>query len=134
MVNIPINLTVYKRDAPDLTLVDLPGMYIKFVLLLITCLKGITRVAVADQPLNIYEIISGLIDSYIASPETVILNVIPATVDFATCESLTMSRKHDPDGNRTIGVVTKIDRYAFNLDYLRSICLDGFLLNLYCKM
>jgi len=40
----------------------------------------------------------------------VILNVIPAHIDFTVSESIMLSRKVDPDGERTIGVVTKIDK------------------------
>lgn len=39
----------------------------------------------------------------------IILCVLPVTQDFATQEALNMAKKHDPDGHRTIGVVTKID-------------------------
>jgi hypothetical protein len=51
-----------------------------------------------------------MIKHYISGDETVILNVIPATIDFATSESLKMSQDYDKQGARTIGVVTKIDR------------------------
>lgn len=44
-----------------------------------------------------------------AGKAKIILCVLPATQDFATQEALTMAKEHDPDGNRTIGVVTKID-------------------------
>lgn len=83
-----------KSGAPDLTMVDLPG---------------ITRVPVKGQPENIYEQISGMIINYIKPQESIILNVLSATVDFTTCESIRMSRQVDKTGERTLAVVTKAD-------------------------
>jgi len=85
---------VKKAGVPDLTMVDLPG---------------ITRVPVNGQPENIYEQISGMIMEYIEPQESIILNVLSATVDFTTCESIRMSRKVDKTGQRTLAVVTKAD-------------------------
>eukprot|EP01113_Clastostelium_recurvatum_P038279 TRINITY_DN5709_c0_g1_i1.p1 TRINITY_DN5709_c0_g1~~TRINITY_DN5709_c0_g1_i1.p1 ORF type:complete len:670 (-),score=121.19 TRINITY_DN5709_c0_g1_i1:8-2017(-) len=94
VVDKPIHLTVYRPEVPDLTLIDLPG---------------ITRNAVGDQPKNIGDIIQAIIKQYITPEETIILNVIPANIDFSTSETLRMSREVDPNGLRTLGVVTKID-------------------------
>lgn len=90
----PITLYVSKPGAPDLTLVDLPG---------------ITRVPVHDQPSNIYESLHALIQQYIKPKETIILNVLSAAMDFSVCESIHMSRQVDKLGNRTLAVVTKVD-------------------------
>ncbi|KAF7043598.1 hypothetical protein CFC21_052928 [Triticum aestivum] len=88
----PITLFVRKRGLPDLTLVDLPG---------------ITRVPVKGQPDDIYEQVAGIIQEYIAPKESIILNVLSATVDFPTCESIRMSQQVDRNGDRTLAVVTK---------------------------
>ncbi|KAF8365221.1 hypothetical protein HHK36_032772 [Tetracentron sinense] len=93
--NTPLTLVVKKRGVPDLTMVDLPG---------------ITRVPVHGQPEDIYEQISGIIMEYIQPKESIILNVLSATVDFPTCESIRMSRRVDPTGERTLAVVTKSDK------------------------
>ncbi|KAJ0265865.1 Dynamin-related protein 4C [Hirschfeldia incana] len=85
---------VIAANVPDLTMVDLPG---------------ITRVPVNGQPENIYEQISGMIMKYIEPQESIILNVLSATVDFTTCESIRMSRQVDKTGERTLAVVTKAD-------------------------
>lgn len=90
-----LTLVVKKNGVPDLTLVDLPG---------------ITRVPVHGQPENIYEQIAGIIMKYISPDESVILNVLSASVDFSTCESIMMSQKVDKKGERTIAVVTKVDK------------------------
>ncbi|KAL4580164.1 hypothetical protein LXL04_016345 [Taraxacum kok-saghyz] len=77
---------------------------------------GIARVAVGDQPENIYEQISGIsfitnmIMEHIKPEESIILNVLAANVDFATCDSICMSRRVDTTGQRTLAVVTKSDQ------------------------
>ncbi|CAI7801903.1 unnamed protein product [Closterium sp. NIES-54] len=94
-MNCPITLEVRRPDLPDLTLVDLPG---------------ITRVPIEDQPKDIYNQVKAMIMNYITPKESVILNVLAAEVDFSTCESIVMSQEVDPDGDRTLAVVTKVDR------------------------
>ncbi|KAI4369282.1 hypothetical protein MLD38_017741 [Melastoma candidum] len=93
--NTPLTLVVKKDGVPDLTMVDLPG---------------ITRVPVHGQPENIYEQVSGMIMEYIRPEESIILNVLSATVDFSTCESIRMSQMVDKNGERTLAVVTKSDK------------------------
>ncbi|MBE3043810.1 dynamin family protein [Candidatus Bathyarchaeota archaeon] len=50
-----------------------------------------------------------MVESHICDPRTIILAVLPANVDFATQEILTLAKKYDPDGERTLGVLTKPD-------------------------
>ncbi|GJP35534.1 hypothetical protein CLOM_g20043 [Closterium sp. NIES-68] len=95
VMNCPITLQVQRPDLPDLTLVDLPG---------------ITRVPIEDQPKDIYNQVKNMIMHYITPKESVILNVLAAEVDFSTCESIVMSQEVDSDGDRTLAVVTKVDR------------------------
>ncbi|MED6109958.1 hypothetical protein PIB30_038481 [Stylosanthes scabra] len=93
--NTPLTLVVKKNGVPDLTMVDLPG---------------ITRVPVHGQPENIYDQIKDIIMEYIKPEESIILNVLSATVDFTTCESIRMSQTVDKTGLRTLAVVTKADK------------------------
>ncbi|KAL5209442.1 hypothetical protein ABZP36_005065 [Zizania latifolia] len=103
----PITLVVRKRGVPDLTLVDLPG---------------ITRVPVQGQPDDIYDQIARIIKEYIAPKESIILNVLSATVDFPTCESIRMSQQVDRTGERTLAVVTKADKAPEGL--LEKVTMD----------
>ncbi|XP_016076412.1 PREDICTED: interferon-induced GTP-binding protein Mx1 [Miniopterus natalensis] len=89
-----INLEVSSPQVPDLTLIDLPG---------------ITRVAVGNQPFDIGRQIKALIQKYIQRDETIILAVVPSNVDIATTEALSMAQEVDPEGDRTIGILTKPD-------------------------
>nr|DAD23943.1 TPA_asm: hypothetical protein HUJ06_025406 [Nelumbo nucifera] len=98
--NTPLTLVVKKKGLPDLTMVDLPG---------------ITRVPVHGQPEDIYEQISNIIMEYISPKESIILNVLLATVDFSTCESIRLSQCVDKTGERTLAVVTKADKASEGL-------------------
>lgn len=89
----PIHLTVYSPNVPDLSLIDLPG-YI--------------QVVGQNQPLELKQKISELCDKYI-QPPNVILAISAADVDLANSTALRASRRVDPRGERTIGVVTKMD-------------------------
>ena len=94
IVNDPIVLTVYSSWVPNLTLVDLPG---------------ITRVAIEGQPENIEEITKKMAAKYCQDSKTIILCVIPANQDLSTQDSLNLARRWDPQGSRTLGVLTKVD-------------------------
>ncbi|XP_025198452.1 dynamin-1-like protein [Melanaphis sacchari] len=89
----PIILKVFSL-AYDLTFVDLPG---------------ITKVPVGDQPEDIDEQIQELILKYVQKENAIILAVVTANTDPSTSESLKIARKMDPNGLRTIAVVTKLD-------------------------
>lgn len=89
----PITLKVFTL-LYDLTFVDLPG---------------ITKVPVGDQPEDIDEQIQELILKYVKNENSIILAVVTANTDPTTSESLKIARKMDPDGIRTIAVVTKLD-------------------------
>ncbi|KAH9395433.1 Dynamin-1-like protein [Tyrophagus putrescentiae] len=90
----PINLKIFSNRVVDLTLVDLPG---------------ITKVPVGDQPQDIEDQIRELILKYISNDNSIILAVSPANTDFANSESLKLAREVDPDGDRTLAVLTKLD-------------------------
>ncbi|GJN12041.1 hypothetical protein PR202_ga30284 [Eleusine coracana subsp. coracana] len=60
--------------------------------------------------------------AYIAPKESIILNVLSATVDFPTCESIRMSQQVDRTGERTLAVVTKADRAPEGL--LEKVTVD----------
>ncbi|XP_053741108.1 dynamin-1-like protein isoform X1 [Synchiropus splendidus] len=90
----PIHLKIFSPHVVNLTLVDLPG---------------ITKVPVGDQPKDIEILIKELIVKYISNPNSIILAVTAANTDMATSEALKVAREVDPDGRRTLAVVTKLD-------------------------
>ncbi|KAK0420607.1 hypothetical protein QR680_014787 [Steinernema hermaphroditum] len=92
--NVPINLKIYSPNVLNLTLVDLPG---------------ITRVAQGDQSQDIETVVREMILHYIDKPNCLILAVSPANTDLSTSDALLLAKKVDPRGERTIGVITKVD-------------------------
>ncbi|KNE61418.1 hypothetical protein AMAG_06247 [Allomyces macrogynus ATCC 38327] len=90
----PIRLCVRSPNVVDLTLVDLPGM---------------TKIPVGDQPSDIELQIRELIMGFITKPNCLILAVSPANVDLANSDSLKLAREVDPTGDRTLGLLTKVD-------------------------
>ncbi|KAK0664190.1 Protein msp1 [Lasiodiplodia hormozganensis] len=116
----PIQLRIYSPNVPDLSLIDLPG-YI--------------QVTGRDQPPELKEKIAELCEKYIAPPN-IILAISAADVDLANSTALRASRKVDPRGERTIGVITKMDlvepgrgldlltdrKYALRLGYVGVVC------------
>ncbi|XP_022727157.1 dynamin-related protein 3A-like isoform X2 [Durio zibethinus] len=89
-----IRLKIFSPNVLDITLVDLPG---------------ITKVPVGDQPSDIEAQIRTMIMSYIKQPSCLILAVTPANSDLANSDALQIAGNADPDGYRTIGVITKLD-------------------------
>lgn len=118
--NEPIDLRIYSPYVPDLTLIDLPGY---------------VQISSLDQPESLKEKIAALCDRYIREPN-IILAVCAADVDLANSPALRASRKVDPLGLRTIGVITKMDlvpprdgamilsgnRYPLHLGYVGVVC------------
>ncbi|XP_070704599.1 dynamin-2 isoform X4 [Pempheris klunzingeri] len=91
---IPINLRVYSPHVLNLTLIDLPGM---------------TKVAVGDQPIDIEHQIRDMLLQFITKESCLILAVTPANTDLANSDALKIAKEVDPQGMRTIGVITKLD-------------------------
>ncbi|XP_069460372.1 dynamin-2 isoform X3 [Ambystoma mexicanum] len=91
---VPINLRVYSPHVLNLTLIDLPG---------------ITKVPVGDQPADIEYQIKDMILQFISRESCLILAVTPANSDLANSDALKMAKEVDPQGLRTIGVITKLD-------------------------
>nr|XP_058951907.1 dynamin-1-like [Pocillopora verrucosa] len=92
--SIPINLRVYSPHVLNLTLVDLPGM---------------TKVPVGDQPPDIEMQIRSMLFQFITKPNCLVLAVSPANSDLANSDALKIAKEVDPEGVRTIGVITKLD-------------------------
>ncbi|EGV62429.1 vacuolar protein sorting-associated protein 1 [Yamadazyma tenuis] len=91
---IPINLRIYSPHVLTLTLVDLPGL---------------TKVPVGDQPKDIERQIREMIMKFISKPNAIVLSVNAANTDLANSDGLKLAREVDPEGARTIGVLTKVD-------------------------
>ncbi|XP_045542550.1 dynamin isoform X3 [Papilio machaon] len=91
---VPINLRVYSPNVLNLTLIDLPGL---------------TKVPIGDQPADIEQQIKAMIFQFIRRESCLILAVTPANTDLANSDALKLAKEVDPQGLRTIGVITKLD-------------------------
>uniref|UniRef100_A0A8C1Z7Z8 Dynamin-2 n=1 Tax=Cyprinus carpio TaxID=7962 RepID=A0A8C1Z7Z8_CYPCA len=91
---VPINLRVYSPNVLNLTLVDLPGM---------------TKVPVGDQPADIEHQIRDMLMQFVTKDNCLLLAVSPANSDLANSDALKIAKEVDPQGLRTIGVITKLD-------------------------
>ncbi|XP_039517434.1 dynamin-1a isoform X5 [Pimephales promelas] len=91
---VPINLRVYSPNVLNLTLVDLPGM---------------TKVPVGDQPADIEHQIRDMLMQFVTKDNCLLLAVSPANSDLANSDALKIAKEVDPQGQRTIGVITKLD-------------------------
>lgn len=93
MSSVPIVMTVHSKNvATNLTLVDLPGLG----------REDSTVDGMRSIPLE-------LIQEYISTPNTVILVVLSAANNIEANEVLQMTRELDPNEERTLVVVTKLD-------------------------
>ncbi|KAG6434507.1 hypothetical protein SASPL_106144 [Salvia splendens] len=91
---VPIHLSIYSPNVVNLTLIDLPGL---------------TKVAVEGQAESIVEDIENMVRSYVEKPNCIILAITPANQDIATSDAIKLAREVDPSGDRTFGVLTKLD-------------------------
>jgi len=103
----PIRLKIFSDKVVDLTVVDLPGL---------------TKVPVGEQPEDIEAQVRDLLLHYIANPNSIILAVSSANTDMATSEALKLARGVDPDGRRTLAVITKLDLMDAGTDALDCLC------------
>ena len=94
IVKNEITVSIYSKDVVDLTLIDLPGF-----------IKNATGI----QPATLPKDIKSMVKKYIIKESTLILAIHSATEDIANSESLQFARRYDRNGERTIGVITRID-------------------------
>jgi dynamin 1-like protein len=91
-----IIMRLYSPLVPNLTIIDCPGL---------------TQVACTDrgQPLDIKDQIIALVTFYIQQPASIILGIMPARTDLEADPSFALIKQFDPRGDRTIGILTKVD-------------------------
>ncbi|KAG5993869.1 hypothetical protein E4U43_003379 [Claviceps pusilla] len=81
-------------SQPHLTMVDLPGLF---------------RAGNRDQSVEDAQTVRNLVLEYVKRPRSIILAVVSAKSDFALQEITQMARELDPEGVRTLGLITKPD-------------------------
>lgn len=89
-----LRIEIAGPDQPHLTLVDLPGL-----------IHSENKLQTATD----VEVIGKLVEKYIGNLRTIILPVISAKNDYANQIILKKAREADPEGRRTLGIITKPD-------------------------
>ncbi|KIK36073.1 hypothetical protein CY34DRAFT_544266 [Suillus luteus UH-Slu-Lm8-n1] len=90
-----VSLEISGKDVADLSFVDLPGL--------------IASVGSAGKTGDI-DLVKGLVTSYIEKPSCVILLTVTCETDFENQGAHHLTKQYDPEGKRTVGVLTKPDR------------------------
>src|ERR1700748_3375340 len=83
-----LRLEICGPDEEHFSVVDVPGIFRKTT-------EGVTTRT--DQ-----EMVRSMVRRYMNNSRSIMLTVVPANVDIATQEILTMAEEADPDGLRTI--------------------------------
>ncbi|RYO88159.1 hypothetical protein DL764_008764 [Monosporascus ibericus] len=81
-------------EQPHLTLVDLPGLFMA---------------GNKDQSVEDAKLVETLVLSYIEQPRSIILAVVSVKSEFTLQQITQRAREVDPEGNRTLGLITKPD-------------------------
>lgn len=88
-------------NQPHLTLVDLPGLF---------------RAGNREQSEQEAPVVHQMVRGYMEKPRSIILAVVSAKSDFALQEVTKYARELDPDGMRTLGLITKPDTLSKGSD------------------
>lgn len=88
-------LEICGPDEDHLSVIDLPGIF-----------KNTTPGLTSKADI---QLVRDMVLDYMGNPRSIMLTVVPANVDIATQEIIELARELDPDGQRTIGVLTKPD-------------------------
>lgn len=94
--NDVLRIEICSPAEQHLSIIDIPGIFRTP-----SAESGTTKADVG--------LVRSIVESYMENPRSIILAVIPANVDPATQEILQMAEYYDPDGQRTLGILTKPD-------------------------
>ncbi|EKE37163.1 hypothetical protein ENUP19_0285G0016 [Entamoeba nuttalli] len=92
--SVPIRLRIYSSSVVDLTLVDLPGL---------------VKVNINGQTAEMVKNLRDMVYEYASPSNALILAVTAGNIDIANSDALQVAKDVDPEGERTIGVLTKLD-------------------------
>lgn len=90
-----LQLEISGPEEEHLSVIDVPGIFRDHT-------PGLTT---RDD----IKFVKDMVLKYMANHRSVMLTVVPANVDVATQEILQLANEADPDGHRTLGVLTKPD-------------------------
>ena len=85
-------------------------------------LPGAVRNVGDGQDPRMINLINGMIRRYVSQPNCIILAVSAANTDLANSDAIAFSNECDPDGERTLAVLTKLDL----MDEVESLMLNAY--------
>lgn len=89
-----LKVEVHGPTQPQLTLVDLPGLF---------------ETVIDDQNPEDIEVVNSIVTKYMKNPRSIILAIVQATAHYQTQKVLKKAREIDQSGKRTLGIITKPD-------------------------
>lgn len=93
--------------APDALRIEISGPI--GLHLSVVDLPGLISVANEEQSEEDVDAVYEMVNTYLQSSRTIILAVLQASNDMANQAIIKLARKHDPEGQRTVGIITKAD-------------------------
>ncbi|KAL6715607.1 hypothetical protein ACLMJK_006568 [Lecanora helva] len=90
-----LKIEISGPEQEHLSVIDVPGIFRK------------TSLGVTTK--NDIAMVRSMVTGYMRNPRSAMLAVIPANVDIGTQEILDIAEQFDPEGQRTLGVLTKPD-------------------------
>ena len=72
------------------------------------------KLKISAEGISSINIVSFSLKRYLKDPKTIILCVVSAMQDLMTSDTLQMAFEEDPEGVRTIGVITKVNFHIKN--------------------
>ncbi|KDR69882.1 hypothetical protein GALMADRAFT_145261 [Galerina marginata CBS 339.88] len=91
-----VTLEISGPNVPDLSFCDLPGL--------------IANISSSQGSSNDIALVEDLVTSYIKKPSCIILLAVACETDFENQGAHRLAKLYDPEGERTVGVLTKPDR------------------------
>ncbi|KIJ57924.1 hypothetical protein HYDPIDRAFT_120172 [Hydnomerulius pinastri MD-312] len=85
-----VSVSIEDPDATDLSFVDLPGL-------------------MQNEEQEVIDLVRDLVVTYTKRQNTIILTTIPMSDDMENQQSVRLAKEADPEGERTIGILTKPD-------------------------
>ncbi|KAI9716189.1 MAG: hypothetical protein M1828_000415 [Chrysothrix sp. TS-e1954] len=93
--NDKLRLEISGPKEQHLSVIDVPGIF-----------RSLSEGVTTKEDIAM---VREMVQSYMENPRSLMLAVIPSNVDVATQEIIEMAKQFDPDGVRTLGVLTKPD-------------------------
>ena len=97
IINDELSIEIISHQVPNLTLVDLPGIF---------------GARYENEPMDVKKLTKKLVEKYLVMPHTIVLAILPANERIRNSAAMHLLQKHNKV-EQTIGVLTKAD-LAYN--------------------